>query len=116
MSILTDTGGVTSGVMRLRVSTPSLWNSTNGTLLHIAGSIQHGFTQDIETWEHITQQWQLEEQIFQAFNNTISGVDLEMDPATGQPFEAPYNSYNANGSLGPGYYDGSTKLAPATSL
>ena len=60
-------------------------------------------------------QWQLEEQTFQQFDNTISGADLEMDPATGQPFEAPYNSFNANGPSGPGYYSGSTKLAPATS-
>jgi len=114
--ILTDTGGgVTSGVMRLGVCDTGLWNSTNGTLIHIAGSIQHDFTQDIETWENITQQWQLEEQTFQQFDNTISGADLEMDPATGQPFEAPYNSFNANGPSGPGYYSGSTKLAPATS-
>ncbi|HZT96722.1 MAG TPA: hypothetical protein VFB34_07775 [Chloroflexota bacterium] len=108
-------GGVTSGVMRLGLSATGLWDSTNGALLHMAGSIQHDFTQDIETWDHITQQWQLEGQTFQAIDNAIVGVDLMKDPNTGQAFEAPYNSFNANGPAGPGYYNGSTKLVPATS-
>ncbi len=117
VSVVADTGGgVTSGVMRLGISTPGLWNSINGALIHMAGSIQHDFTQDIQTWEHITQQWQLEGQTFQEFDNAITGADLEANPATGETFEAPYNSFQASGPSGPGYYQGSTKLQPTTSF
>jgi hypothetical protein len=103
-------GGVTSGVMRLGISKTGLWNSVNGTLIHIIGSIQHDFTQDLQQWEHINQQWQQEEQNFHAFDDAINGVDLVTDPSTGANFEAPYSSYRPNGPDGPGYYNGSTKL------
>ena len=103
-------GGVTSGVMRLGLSTPALWNSTNGALIQIMGSIQHDFTQDLETWAHMNQQWQQEQQNFQNFDNVISGFDWAYDPATATDFEAPYQAFQAKGPAGPGYYDGSVKL------
>jgi hypothetical protein len=100
--------GFTSGVMRLGISTPGLWNSVNGTLLHIIGSIQHDFTQDLQQWENINQQWQQENRNFQGFDDALTGVDLVHDPSTGGNFEAPYNSYEPNGPDGPGYYNNAT--------
>jgi hypothetical protein len=113
--ILSDTGGgVTSGVMRLALTKTSAWNANNGVLIHVIGSIQHNFTQDLETWEHINQQWQQFDQNFQAFDDALNGVDLVEDPATGAQLEAPYESFNPNGPDGPGYYDGSTPLKVIT--
>jgi hypothetical protein len=107
-------GGVTSGVLRLGLSSTGLWEAVNGALIKMAGSIQHDFTQDEQTWEHITQQWQLQSQTFQDFDNAITGADLVTDPANGQPYLAPYNAFNAHGPSGPGYYDGKQKLAAAS--
>jgi hypothetical protein len=101
-----DTASTTpSGVIRLALTTPALWNSTNGALAHILNSIQHSFAQDFQQWEHITQQQQAFAQQVQGFDYALTGVDLVNDPVTGATFEAPYDAYNQTGPDGPGYYD-----------
>jgi hypothetical protein len=99
-------GGFTSGVIRLGLATPSLWNSVNGALTQIIGSIQHDFTQDLQQWERVNRDWQRFGQQVQGFDYALNGVDLVRDPATGQTFEAPYNTYDPGGPDGPGYYSG----------
>ena len=104
--VVADTTSSTpSGVIRLALTTPALWNSTNGALAHILNSIQHSFAQDFQQWEHITQQQQAFAQQVQGFDYALTGVDLVNDPATGATFEAPYDTYNQTGPDGPGYYD-----------
>jgi len=97
--------GITSGVIRLGVSTAALWNSVNGALVHIMSSIQHDFAQDLQQWESLSQQWQAFDQQVQGFDDALSGVDLVHDPTTGATFEAPYDAYSETGRDGPGYYD-----------
>jgi hypothetical protein len=110
--VLSETGvGAASGVIRLGMATTSLWNSVNGALTHIMGSIQHDFTQDLQQWESVSRQWQAFDQQVQGFDEALNGVDLVHDPATGATFEAPYSAYNSTGPDGPGYYDnGNNKL------
>jgi hypothetical protein len=104
--VLSDTGnGIASGVIRLGVATTSLWNSVNGALTHIVNSIQHNFTQDLQQWENLSHQQQAFNQQVQGFDYALNGVDLVHDPSTGATFEAPYDTYNATGPDGPGYYD-----------
>jgi hypothetical protein len=104
--VVADTASSTpSGVIRLALTTPALWNSTNGALAHILNSIQHSFAQDFQQWEHVTQQQQAFAQQVQGFDYALTGVDLVNDPATGATFEAPYDRYNQTGPDGPGYYD-----------
>ncbi len=100
------TGSATpSGVIRLGLTKPNLWNSTNGALVHILDSIQHSFTQDLQQWEHLSRQAQSFSAQVQGFDYALNGVDLVHDSATGATFEAPYDTYNATGPDGPGYYD-----------
>lgn len=104
-----------SGVIRLALATTSLWNSVNGALLHVIGSIQHDFTQDLRQWENISRQWQAFDQQVQGFDYALNGVDLVNDPTTGATFEAPYSAYSATGPDGPGYYSqAGTKLTVQT--
>jgi hypothetical protein len=93
-----------SGVLRLALSTTALWNSVNSALVHIMGSIQHDWTQDIQSWENAERQWQAFGQQVQGFDYALTGVDLVHDPTTGATFEAPYSSWSATGQDGPGYY------------
>jgi hypothetical protein len=81
------------------------WNSFNGALTHIVNGIQHKFTQDLQQWEHLSQQAQAFNQQVQGFDYALNGVDLVHDSATGATFEAPYDTYSATGPDGPGYYD-----------
>ena len=104
-----------SGVIRMALATTSLWNSVNGALAHIIGSIQHDFTQDLRQWENISRQWQAFDQQVQGFDYALTGVDLVNDPTTGATFEAPYSAYSATGPDGPGYYSqAGTKLTVQT--
>jgi hypothetical protein len=99
--------GITSGTIRLAIAQPAIWNSVNGGLLRIVGGIQQQFTQGIEQWENLSQEWQRFGQQVDGFDDALNGEDLVEDPSTGAVFEAPYNAYLANGPDGPGYYTGS---------
>jgi hypothetical protein len=94
-----------SGVIRLGLTKPELWNSTNGALVHLLDSIQHNFSQDLQQWEHVSQQEQAFSAQVQGFDYALNGVDLVHDPATGQTLEAPYAAFDNDGVHGPGYYD-----------
>lgn len=111
-AVVSTTGaGTTSGVLRIAVAPTNQWNSLGGVLLHIALSIQHSFTQDMQQWEKLSQQMQAFAQQVQGFDYALTGVDLVHDPTTGQTFEAPYAAYNKSGPNGPGYYSpADTKL------
>ena len=100
-------GGVTSGSIRLVLSTPGLWNSVNPALLRVAAGIQHDFTQDDQELLRVQQQLQGFSQQVAGFDQALDGTDIVTDPATGQSYEAPYSAYNASGPNGPGYYTGS---------
>jgi hypothetical protein len=100
-------GGVTSGSIRLAISTPALWNAVNAALLRVAAGIQHDFTQDDQELLRVQQQLQGFAQQVQGFDRALQGTDLVRDSATGQTFEAPYSAYRASGPDGPGYYTGS---------
>jgi hypothetical protein len=103
--ILTDSGpSGTFGVMRLGAATPDLWNSVNGGLIEMMGSIQHSFVQDLQDIQRLNQQWQAESAQEANFDDIINGQQLVQDPSTGAYYEAPYASYEPNGSNGPGYY------------
>jgi hypothetical protein len=105
VNVVSTTGpGGTGGVIRIGVANPSLWNSVNGALIHIMFGIQHSLTQDLQQFEHLSQQWQAFGQQVQGFDYALTGVDLVHDPTTGATFEAPYNTYNPSGPNGPGYY------------
>jgi hypothetical protein len=106
--------GIASGVLRIGMSTTALWNSVNGALFQMMGAIQHSFTQDLEEFAHLSQQWQDFDQQVSGFDDALNGVDIVEDPATGETFEAPYTSYDENGPDGPGYYEGGQKLTVET--
>ena len=102
---------ITAGVLRIATATTAAWNSLGGALVHIIGSTQHDFTQNLQEWERLSQQSQAFGQQVQGFDNAINGVDLVNDPTTGATFEAPYANYNPSGPEGPGYYSpAGTKL------
>jgi hypothetical protein len=103
-------GGVTSGVVRLAISAPSLWNSLSGVLLEIAGGIQHSFVQDLQQIAQVSQQWQAFGQQVSGFDDALNGVDIVTDPLTGQNYMANYDAYDQEGPKGPGYYYGDDKL------
>jgi hypothetical protein len=104
--VTADTGTSNpTGVIRLGLAKPDLWNGTNGALVHILDSIQHDFTQDLQQWESISRQQQAFSAQVQGFDYALNGVDLVHDQATGATFEAPYDTYTTDGPDGPGYYD-----------
>jgi hypothetical protein len=106
VNVLSETGSSTpTGVLRLGVASPDVWNSVNGALTHVINSIQHKFTQDLQQWENLSRQQQGFNQQVQGFDYALNGVDLVHDPTTGATFEAPYDTYRATGPDGPGYYD-----------
>jgi len=51
-------GPSASGVIRLGLASPALWNSVNGGLLQMMGSIQHNFSGDLQQIAQINRQWQ----------------------------------------------------------
>ena len=116
VNVVSTTGsGGTGGVIRLGVATTSQWNSVNGALIHIMFGIQHSITQDLQQYEQLSRQWQAFGQQVQGFDYALTGVDLVNDPTTGATFEAPYDTYNASGPDGPGYYSpAGTKLQVQT--
>lgn len=102
---LSDAGTAgASGVLRLGLASAGRWNADNSALIHVMGSIQHNFTQDIEQWAHLNRQWQEFDRTTQQFDNVLNGVDVVRDPSTGTLYEAPYDAYDPAGPDGPGYY------------
>ncbi len=103
METSTD-GASTAGVFRLALADGPLWNSLNGALIEMAGSIQHDFTQDLQEIQAVNRQWQDFAGQVANFDDTLNDQQLVQDPSTGQLYEAPYSSYLPNGPQGPGYY------------
>jgi hypothetical protein len=97
-------GGITSGVIRLALSTGDQWNALNAALIQMAGAIQHLFTQDLQQLQQINQQFQNFSGQVANFDDVLNQQQLVQDPSTGTYYEAPYSSYTINGSAGPGYY------------
>jgi hypothetical protein len=102
---LTDTGGgVTSGVVRLALSTAGEWNSLNGAMIQMAGAIQHDFTQDLQQLQQVNREFQDFSGQVANFDDTLNNQQLVQDPSTGNFYEAPYSAYIVDGAGGPGYY------------
>jgi hypothetical protein len=97
-------GGVASGYIRMAVAPVSDWNSLNGSMIQIAGSIQHDFTQDLTNLAQVNRQWQDFSGQVADFDDTLNNQQLVQDPSTGFYYEAPYAAYDVNGANGPGYY------------
>ena len=117
-TIASTGGGVTSGVLRIALATPPLWDSLNGALIWDTYSIEHDFTQDLAAIQQQQEQLAGFSQQVAGFDQALNSTDLVEDPATGQEFEAPYTAYSQSGPDGPGYYTGSpgdeTKLKVIT--
>src|SRR5258708_7475736 len=96
-----------AGTIRIALTRTSDWNSTSGAVIRIAAGVQHGFGQDLQQWERLSQQQQAFGQQVSGFDQALNGEDLVTNTATGQTFEAPYSSYLRSGPEGPGYYAGS---------
>jgi hypothetical protein len=97
-------GGVASGYIRMAVAPVDGWNSLNGSMLQIAGSIQHNFTQDLQQLQQVNRQWQDFSSQVANFDDTLNDQQLVVDPSTGVDYEAPYSAYDPNGPQGAGYY------------
>jgi hypothetical protein len=107
---VTDAGGFYTGVVRVGLAQASNWNAVNGALIQMAGAIQHGFTQDLQTINQLNQQWQRFSNQVANFDDILNNQQLTQDPTTGIYYDAPYDSYEAGGPNGPGYYNGDQKL------
>jgi hypothetical protein len=96
-------GQSTAGVFRLALSAAGSWDSLNGALIQMAGSIQHNFDQDIADIQQVNRQWQDFSGQVADFDDTLNDQQLVQDPNTGRLYEAPYSSYR-EGAQGWGYY------------
>lgn len=105
-TIATVGGGVSSGVLRIALTTPALWNSWNGAVISVSYGIEHDFSQDLAAIRQQQQQLAGFSQQVAGFDHALNGTDVVEDPVTGQQFEAPYSTYEQNGPNGPGYYSG----------
>ena len=97
-------GGASSGVLRIALTTPALWNSLNGAVISVSYGIEHDFTQDLAAIRQQQQQLAGFSQQVAGFDQALNSTDIVEDPATGQQYEAPYSAYDQNGPNGPGYY------------
>lgn len=97
-------GSIASGFIRILVSPAGDWNSLNPSMLQIAGSIQHNFSQDLANLQQVNQQWQDFSGQVADFDDTLNNQQLVQDPNTGIHYEAPYAAWDPNGPRGPGYY------------
>jgi hypothetical protein len=117
-TIASTGGGVTSGVLRIALAAPQLWNALNAALISVSYGIDHAFTQDLSAIRQQQQQLAGFSQQVAGFDQALNSTDLVENPATGQQFEAPYSAYDQSGPDGPGYYTGSpgneTKLKVIT--
>ena len=90
--------------MRLAMSTADQWNSQNSGLIKVVTSIRHSMGQDQQQWQDLMQQWHQFDQTTQGFDDALNGVQEVRDPTTGQLYAAPYDTYQAEGPQGAGYY------------
>ena len=97
-------GSSASGVIRLGLASPALWNSVNGGLLQMMGSIQHNFSGDLQQIAQINRQWQDFSGQVADFDDVLNSQQLVQDPTNGSLYEAPYSSWDPSGPNGPGYY------------
>jgi hypothetical protein len=97
-------GGSASGVIRLGLSSPALWDSVNGGMIEMMGSIEHSFSQDLQQIQSIEQQWQNFSGQVANFDDALNSQQLVEDPSSGTYYEAPFSSWQAQGADGPGYY------------
>jgi hypothetical protein len=97
-------GGSASGVIRLGLASPALWNSVNGGLLQMMGSIQHNFSGDLQQIAQVNRQWQDFSGQVSDFDDVLNSQQLVQDPTDGRLYEAPYSSWDPDGQNGPGYY------------
>jgi hypothetical protein len=112
---LTDVGGgFNTGVVRIVLASAANWNAENGALFQMVGSIQHSFTQDLETMQQLNQQWQNFSNQVANFDDILNNQQLTQDPTTGIYYYAPYDSYDVNGQAGPGYYLNDQRLNSIT--
>lgn len=100
----TTVGTTTSGVERIGLSTTNLWDSVNGGLIEMMGSVQHKFIQDLRAIQAANQEWQDFSGQVANFDDTLNSQQLVQDPSTRGYYEAPYSSWDPNGPNGPGYY------------
>ncbi len=113
-TIASTGGGATSGVLRIALATPPLWDSLNGALIWDTFSIEHDFTQDLAAIQQQQEQLAGFSQQVGGFDQALTSTDLVEDPATGQEFEAPYTAYSQSGPDGPSYYTGSPGTRPSS--
>jgi hypothetical protein len=99
-----QTGSVADGFIRMLVAPAAAWNSLNPSMLQIAGSIQHNFSQDLANLQQVNQQWQDFSGQVADFDDTLNNQQLVQDTNTGHYYEAPYGAWDQNGPRGPGYY------------
>jgi hypothetical protein len=97
-------GATAAGVIRLGLATPALWNSVNGGLVQMMGSIQHNFSGDLQQIAQINQQWQDFSGQVADFDDVLNSQQLVQDPSDGNLYEAPYSAWDQDGPNGPGYY------------
>jgi hypothetical protein len=103
--VLTDTSGEsTAGVVRLGLTSSSIWNPLNGGIIEMMGAVQHDFTQDLTDIQAVNREWQDFSGQVANFDDTLNSQQLVQDPTTGSYYEASYSSYNPDGPDGPGYY------------
>ncbi|HTW06636.1 MAG TPA: hypothetical protein VME46_03950 [Acidimicrobiales bacterium] len=100
---LSVTGPSAAGVFRLALAVSSYWDSLNGALIEMAGSIQHDFTQDLQDIQEVNREWQDFSGQVADFDDTLNDQQLVQDPNTGKFYEAPYSSWQ-DGPQGWGYY------------
>jgi hypothetical protein len=92
-----------SGFVRLALADQPEWNSFTGAMVQMAGFIQHGFTQDLQSIQQVSRQWQNFSGQVANFDDTLNNQQLVQDPTNGKLYEAPYAAFGT-GSQGPGYY------------
>lgn len=97
-------GNSAAGVIRLGLASPSLWNSVEGALVEMMGSVQHNFSGDLQQIAHLNQQWQMFSGQVANFDDALNSQQLAQDPTNGKLYEAPYAAWDPNGAGGPGYY------------
>jgi hypothetical protein len=97
-------GPTAAGVIRLGLASPALWNSVNGGLLQMMGSIQHNFSGDLQQIAQLNRQWQDFSGQVADFDDILNSQQLVQDPTNGNLYEAPYSAWDQDGPNGPGYY------------
>jgi hypothetical protein len=103
--IFSDTevgGGVASGYIRMAVPPANDWNSLNGSMIQIAGSIQHNSSQDLANLAQVSSGKTSAVKLpTSTTRSTISSSRRTPPPAS---TTKRHTRRTTNGSNGPGYY------------